>query len=216
MYIELVFPVLGESIPIDHGYALYSALSRVVPELHSQDNGIAVSSISGQYIGAGKKQLRRGSSLRFRLPGDAIAKVLPLSGRIISIEDAKVQLGVPRVQALTPAANLIARIVTIKGYTESVGFLDAARIQLLGRVASGEPSVPLIEHGPHAGRTRRKVLRVRDCRVGGLSLLVTGLTYDDSLVLQRVGLGGLRKMGCGICVTTQSDQRHIRPGKQRL
>ena len=39
--IELSFRLLGRTIPVDHGYALYAALSRVVPELHdAQELGI--------------------------------------------------------------------------------------------------------------------------------------------------------------------------------
>ncbi len=32
--VDLCFPVLGQTLPSDHGYALYAALSRVLPALH--------------------------------------------------------------------------------------------------------------------------------------------------------------------------------------
>ena len=38
MTLELVFPALGTSLPTDHLYALYAALSRVVPEFHDDDS----------------------------------------------------------------------------------------------------------------------------------------------------------------------------------
>jgi hypothetical protein len=34
--VELHFPVLGPSLPVDHGYALYSALCRVLPAMHAR------------------------------------------------------------------------------------------------------------------------------------------------------------------------------------
>ena len=47
--IELSFRLLGRTIPVDHGYALYAALSRVAPELHdAQDLGIQP--VRGVYV----------------------------------------------------------------------------------------------------------------------------------------------------------------------
>ncbi|WP_083764934.1 type I-MYXAN CRISPR-associated protein Cas6/Cmx6 [Geotalea uraniireducens] len=31
--IDLAFPVQGKTVPVDHGYALYGALSRICPHL---------------------------------------------------------------------------------------------------------------------------------------------------------------------------------------
>ena len=33
-WVDLAFRVLGERVPIDHGYALYAALSKTLPALH--------------------------------------------------------------------------------------------------------------------------------------------------------------------------------------
>ena len=35
-YADIAFPVRGDPLPLDHGYLLFSALSRVAPELHRQ------------------------------------------------------------------------------------------------------------------------------------------------------------------------------------
>ena len=34
LYVDLAFRLTGSKVPVDHGYALYSAISRVVPEIH--------------------------------------------------------------------------------------------------------------------------------------------------------------------------------------
>ena len=31
-YIDLAFRLTGATVPVDHGYALYAALSRIIPE----------------------------------------------------------------------------------------------------------------------------------------------------------------------------------------
>jgi CRISPR-associated protein Cas6 len=37
-YIDLAFRLTGNKVPVDHGYALYSAISRIVPEIHEAKN----------------------------------------------------------------------------------------------------------------------------------------------------------------------------------
>ena len=37
-YVDLAFRLTGSKVPVDHGYALYSALSRLLPEIHGAKN----------------------------------------------------------------------------------------------------------------------------------------------------------------------------------
>ena len=198
--IELHFPVLDTSIPTDHGYGLYSALSRLLPSLHEKTFPAAIGPIAGDYIGQGMMRMNSHSRLRLRLPTEMIPTVLPLAGRQLDLEGQKVRLGVPQVRALIPAASLVAKIVTIKGFKEPAAFLDAVRRQLAELEIAGEPAIPLIQEGPRAGEPRRRILRIKDKRVVGFTLQVTGLTAEESLNLQEKGLGGRPKMGCGFFV----------------
>ncbi len=36
-YVDLAFRLTGSKIPVDHGYALYSAISRLLPESHEKN-----------------------------------------------------------------------------------------------------------------------------------------------------------------------------------
>ena len=39
--IDLAFRLTGSAVPVDHGYALYAALSRILPEIHAaKDVGV--------------------------------------------------------------------------------------------------------------------------------------------------------------------------------
>jgi CRISPR-associated protein Cas6 len=79
--VDLHFPVLGERLPADHGFELYAALSRLVPELHGKGCRVRIGPVRGSYIGEGMLQLDpRFSRLRLRLPTDAIPLALPLAG----------------------------------------------------------------------------------------------------------------------------------------
>jgi len=203
--LELQFPVLGPSIAADHGYALYGALAHHVAALHTDENGLAIAPINGQYSGNNQFALDvRRSRLRFRLPDDRIASLLPLAGKALDVGGHRIRLGVPMVQALTPAPALIARLVTIKGFTEPGTFLQAAQRQLDALEIKGEAGIPLIASGTHAGEPRRRVLRIKDKKVVGFALQVTELTADESLRLQDHGIGGRRKMGCGFFVPLQA------------
>jgi CRISPR-associated protein Cas6 len=210
--IELHFPVLGTSIPTDHGYALYSALSRILPQFHSPDSSISLGGISGQYSGNGLLQIApHRSRLRLRLPAEDIPLALPLAGKSFHINGHSIRLGVPQVRALIPAPNLIARMVTMKrsdrgdpngtkNYMEPREFLDAVGREFVKRGIRCEPAISMIREGRRAGQPLRRVLRIKDKHVVGFGLHVSGLTVVESIELQENGLGGRRKMGCGFFV----------------
>ncbi len=49
--LDISFALIGTStIPADHGYLLYSAISNTVPALH-EANGLAIHPIAGQLVG---------------------------------------------------------------------------------------------------------------------------------------------------------------------
>ncbi len=201
--IDLVFPVGGPAIPRDHGYGLYAALSRLLPSVHSAKD-IGIFPIRGRPIGDGTLALGRQSALRIRVPADRLPLLLPLAGKAIEVDGHRVRIGVPRVQALVPAATLASSLVLIKiAHAEERGvtpdmFLAAARKQLDALGIAGEPALPLVESGPHAGEPRRRVIRVKDQTHAGYAMIVEGLTAEESIRLQEMGIGGRRLMGCGL------------------
>src|SRR6266852_4903905 len=99
--IDLLFPVLGDTLPTDHAYLLYAALSRRVPRFHDAAGGVRFAQINGQRGGKGQLVLFEKSRLRLRLPAEAISDVLPLAGQSLEIGEHRVRLGVPHVVALT-------------------------------------------------------------------------------------------------------------------
>jgi CRISPR-associated protein Cas6 len=184
--LDLAFRLTGARIPVDHGYALYAAVSRVLPGLHA-DREIGIHPIRGHYIGGDAFHLSRFSRLILRLPPDRIPHVLKLAGKILDVDGDRLRIGVPEVRPLRPVADLYSRLVTIKGFMDGEAFLDAARRQL---VSLG------VDAALQLGK--RRTLRVKDKRVVGFELAVDGLDPQASLQLQAVGLGGRRHMGCGV------------------
>jgi len=193
-YVTVHFPVQGRNLPADHGYALYSALTRQLPELHGAP-WLGVELISGIPWREGIIVLpTRGAHLRLRLPADKFAAVLPLAGHRLDIAGQAIRLGIPSARPFLPNPSLYARCVTIKKFTDAEPFLDAARRQFdaLGLTATLE--LPLDEQG----RFRRRIVKIRGNSIVGFSLAAHDLSDEDSLRLQTHGIGGRRAMGCGL------------------
>jgi len=186
--IDLAFRLMGTAISVDHGYALYAAINRVVPELHDA-KGIGVHPVRGRFDGNGCLLLSPASRLIVRTQDDRIREFLKLAGKTIEVDGHRFRVGVPEVRALRPAAALYARLVTIKGFMESEQFLDAARRQL--ETMGGRANLELGE---------RRTFRVKDKQVVGFEILATELDAEDSIKIQEVGIGGRRRMGCGVFV----------------
>jgi CRISPR-associated protein Cas6 len=187
------FPAQGRQLPADHGYSLYSAVTRQLPALHGAA-WLGLELLSGVPWREGVIVLpTRGAQLRLRVPADRYAAVLPLAGKRLDIAGHPVRLGIPTARPLQPAPSLYARVVTIKKFTEPEPFLDAARRQLDALGVSATLELPLDDQG----RFRRRVIRIHGRTVVGFSLAAHGLGDEDSILLQTHGLGGRRSMGCG-------------------
>lgn len=198
--IDCFFSVVGARIPADHGYALYSALSRVLPDLH-EARWLAIHPI------------RRfpDEILILRLPLERLPSVLPLAGKRIVINDSgkdfPVHLGLPEVHALKPAAVLHSRCVVIKVSEATKNktqpnrytFLASAQAQLQERGIKGETTID--DRRDEKGREcARRVVHIKNKIIVGYAVRVSGLSDEDSLKLQECGLGGRQRMGCGIFV----------------
>ncbi|MEI7687590.1 MAG: type I-MYXAN CRISPR-associated protein Cas6/Cmx6, partial [Planctomycetota bacterium] len=165
--IELNFPAIGETVPSDHGYALFGGLSRIAPSLHGAESPVRIGPIRGVYAGNGILNLdRRFSAVRLRLPADQIALALPLAGQALDIAGHRVRLGVPQVHALIPAVNLLARMVVIKSVSprdaatnirskalakrglDPAAFLEAAQRKLAALDIQANAAIPLALDGP--------------------------------------------------------------------
>ena len=192
-HVTVHFPAQGRQLPADHGYALYSAITRQLPALHGA-SWLGLELLSGVPWREGIIVLpTRGAHLRLRIPADRYGHVIPLAGRRLDISGHTLRLGIPSARPLTPAPSLYARIITIKKFTEPEPFLDATRRQFdaLGLTATLE--LPTDEQG----RPHRRIITIQGKHVIGFSLAAHNLSDEDSLKLQTHGIGGRRAMGCG-------------------
>jgi CRISPR-associated protein Cas6 len=194
--VDLYFHIQAKEIAVDHGYALYGAISRILETkgkdedkwLHTADN-VGLLSIRGRYAGNGKLLLGQHAQFGLRLPVSLIPKVLRLAGKRLDVNGDVLRVGVSTTSALIPAPVLYAHIVTTKNGEDENRFDAEIQRQLDALNIKGKPA-----HGP------RRIVTIKDKKVVGYSLLVSELTAEESIRLQEYGLGGRRKMGCGVFV----------------
>lgn len=200
--LEITFRLHAHNeIPADHAYLLYSAISHQLPEAHRNDNCFALHPISGCCVGARQMKLMADSHLILRVEDGNVAPFLQLSGKSMRLGKGVLQVGIPEVRPLTPASHVRSRLVVIKvagvsaaELTEDV-FLAAAQKQI-GKLGISEDAT--IEVG------KRRTLRIRQKEIVGYETIVSGLSAEDSLQLQSEGIGGRRKLGCGVFVPARA------------
>jgi CRISPR-associated protein Cas6 len=183
--VDLSYPVLGKLLSVDHGYALYGAISGVLPVIH-EDQEIGLKLVRGRYIGNGLLDISPASELVLRLPVNKVGQYLGLAGKKLEVLGQSLRVGVPHTKALIPEAALSSPLVTTRNGQDQERFVaevksQMARLDLQGRLSIG----------------KRRTFQVHGKQVVGYEVLVSELTAPESIRLQEQGLGGRRKMGCG-------------------
>lgn len=184
--IDLLFPVQGGPVPLDHGYLLFSSLSRHIPALHERKD-VGVFNLRGRRKDKQTLQVDKGT-LRLRCGPDALSDLLPLAGSTLELAGRELRLGMPTVYPLlaTPT-TLSARIVTFKHAMDEAAF-HASTLRFMEELGcSGTPYVG-----------RRRIVSIAGKKVVGFALTVSALSPESSRLLQERGLGGRRHMGCGL------------------
>lgn len=217
--IDLSFRISGDSVPLDHGYLLYSSLSKMNPDLHQAD-WLGIHPINGIPAAPGKLGLTQRSRLRFRIPSDNITRLIRLAGKRIALNyggrRSSLTIGVPEVYLLEPAADLFSRYVTIKlSETEKTDqppnremFSDAIKSQLEKMNVRGDVWIDDVRDS-HDREYSRRVIHIKQKAIVCYSVYVRNLSDEDSLRLQETGVGGRRRMGCGIFVTAINANKRL-------
>ncbi|PTL82517.1 type I-MYXAN CRISPR-associated protein Cas6/Cmx6 [Vitiosangium sp. GDMCC 1.1324] len=196
--IDILFPVRGGPVPLDHGYLLFSALSRRLPGLHERHD-VGVFTLRGTRADAQVLHLGRGA-LRLRCPADSLAFFLPLACSALVLAGREVRLGRPEIHPLAAAPSLSARLVTFKHALDAATFELSTRKFLRELRCEGTLTLG-----------RRRILSIAGRKVVGFALTVGGLAPEDSLRLQTQGLGGRRHLGCGLFLPTRHEE--VRDGQ---
>jgi CRISPR-associated protein Cas6 len=183
--VDLCFKVMGARLPVDHGFALYGTLSRVLPLVH-EDEGLGIKLIRGHYVGEGLLEITPHSELVLRISAERIGSFLALAGKTLDVHGNSLSVGIPVTRSLIPAAVLHSPLVTTRNGHDQARFETEMHRQMERMGAHGRLLVG-----------RRHTFVVHGKQVVGYAVLVSELTAEESILLQEQGFGGRRKMGCG-------------------
>jgi CRISPR-associated protein Cas6 len=192
--VECVFPiVMGGSIPADYRYLLYSALKAEFPQL--TERGWSFLPIAGEPQGD-LLELRadRQYELAVRMPRVDLQFVEGMSKHAVRIGNHIIVLGEPRVRPIRPAPVLRSDLVIITSDDETRGVRGIEYGMHIGKRLGA--MLGHLDFGVKIGDRRR--IHIRGTRCFGHVVTVLSVSNDESLKLQRHGLGESRAMGCGV------------------
>jgi CRISPR-associated protein Cas6 len=197
--VDVAFRLPGGRLPVDHAYALFSAISAALPwfadesaarlhQIHTAATGSGWT--RPEEASGGELHLSRRTKLMLRLPQRRAEDALSLSGREMDIDGYLLTAGAGKIVPLAPASTLLARHVVCED--------DEDESRLVPRLAetlraSGVNGATLICGRAHRIVTPRSVLHTR-------SVVVTNLDADGAMSLLRNGIGPSGKLGCGIFI----------------
>ena len=189
--IDVMFELDGNTIPVDHGHAIFLQLCTHLPWLEAEEH-VGIHAIRGALTGTGELILNRRARLMLRVPMQRIQDTLKLSGKTLELGGHALIIGPGRTKPLLLHSPLYASCVTTGSATETDFAADVIRLlknrDIDTRFVCG----------------RRRAMETANGKQYGYSLLLHGLQLEHVIQLQETGLGGNRKIGCGIFVPHKS------------
>jgi CRISPR-associated protein Cas6 len=198
-FVDLQFAIQGSAVALDYADALWLAVRDILPWL-ADDALAGIHPLSGLSPGVGDWNLSRRSRLTLRLArAQAAAASSALSGARLKIADNAIEVGSATVRELTHTPVIYAKFVSFvpaDSANATIGEDEFYAACCAGFSAMG--ITPKVLCGkPQQAKTSSRTL-------SGFSVMLLELDAAATAKIQREGLGGDRKHGCGIFVPHKS------------
>ncbi len=189
-------------LTVDHAYALYEAISRALPWFETEPD-VALHTLHGAESGNGWLRpykedellyLSKRTRLRLRLAKPRFEDAMVLEGQTIDIGNCSIKINKPALRTLSTQTTLFTRSLALGNTQNEHEFLHQATKMLNAK-------------GIHPQRMmggRQHVIKTPDKTLYARSLMIVDLAFDESIELQRTGLGTKQKLGCGIFLPHKS------------
>jgi CRISPR-associated protein Cas6 len=189
--IDVAFPVEGDTLPGDYRFALADALERALPWLaDSPAAGVHRLKLVGNGGNGGNDAIvSRRTRLALRVPRERAADAGALSGAELSVAGHRLRVGAAQLRELQHHATLFAHVVA--GAEDELPFMQAVNADL-ERLGVQCRAICGLHHLLEGGR------------LAGYSLMLDGLSPEHSLTMLEAGVGGHRRLGCGLFVGHKS------------
>lgn len=183
--VDIAFALKGGAVPADHGWQLYGQLAGHLKWLEAEENA-GVHPIRGARAGGEMLYVGGRGRLMLRLPYARAEEAFSLSGARLELGDG-VEIGAARLRELFAHGTLYSPFVFIDGTDGELAFQMAVR-ETLNK--AGMTCKVVLGKARHAHGEKGTI--------EGFSVMLHDLSPEQSLLLQQTGLGGARKLGCGI------------------
>jgi CRISPR-associated protein Cas6 len=196
--LDAVFAISCRSLPVDHAYALSQAIQAALPWF-AQEPGAGLHTIYGAASASGWTrpegadallQLSHRAKLALRLPRHRLDDAATLLGRTLQVAGWPLRVDRLSLRPLSRITTLFSRCVVFAAAGDEAAFLAAAA-GALGALGINPGTMLCGRVTPVATPARTYQTR---------SLMLAGLTPEQSLALQQHGLGVERKLGCGVFI----------------
>ena len=186
--IDVAFPVEGDKLPGDYRFALADALERALPWL-ADAHAAGVHRLNLVGSGGNDAIVSRRTRLALRVPRERAADAGALAGTELSVAGHRLRVGAAQPRELQHHATLFAHVVA--GAEDELPFMQAVNAELERLGVQCRPICGL-RHLLEGGR------------LAGYSLMLDGLSPQHSLTMLEAGVGGHRRLGCGLFVGHKS------------
>ncbi len=195
--VDAVFAIACPCLPVDHAYALQQAIQEALPWFAEEPHA-GLHTVHGAASGSGWMrpegadallQLSHRARLALRLPRQRLEAAAALLGRTLQVAGWPLRVEKMTLRPLSRITTLFSRCVVLAAGDEAAFVADATReLDALGiraeRMVCGRVTPVATPQQTYAAR----------------SLMLAGLTLEQSLLLQQSGLGAGRKLGCGLFI----------------
>ena len=194
---DIVFKLSGKCLDIDHAYDLSQALSQIIPaafHLHLGVHQIRMAESGNGWnrpINSGSvMQLSRRAKLVIRADLDSRDAVIKISGKTLKLGAQQIKIGESSIRKLSMLGTLFSHAISCEASLGEENFLADVARQLQSMNISVSKMI--------CGKTG--LIRTDAENIFTRSLMIADLKPDESVRLQKQGIGEGRNLGCGIFV----------------
>lgn len=200
--VDLLFSIDCTSIPMDHAYALSTAIIEILPwfadepeaGLHIIHGGPSINGWQRPEDGDEPILLSKRSKLRLRMPKGRIEDANKLCGKTLDVLGHDIKIGKSKSLLLVSCNTLFSRHIASDIEEDEATFTE----RMLQELKDMDLKFTKILSG------RDHALAGPDGPINTKSLLVSGLSAQDAVKLQITGVGPYRHMGIGLFVASKS------------
>lgn len=198
--IDLVFDIECKELPVDHAYALSTAITTLLPWIkHDSNISIHTVHVAGSQNGWERPPhgtnnhliLSRRAKLTIRTSLETMnALQNGLTGTSLDINGCTMLIGPSHLKPMSKNSTLFSRHVAIATREDEVEFLQWAAAEL--------KTIDITIRKAICGKTVE--LKTPIASISTRSLLLADLSLEESIRLQQHGLGEHKLLGCGIFI----------------